>query len=129
MTGPTSIDVILHLSDHSPSGIVRIVKRLLPGTAVTKHERDVLSLMVYAIEALMERGDIHKQSGVFVLHQAPEAGEAVVTRFGKSVSHQMNGEPLKRFLAGELMQAGDAKKLPQCAVRYEDDPPAREDER
>ena len=121
MTTPVSIEVILYLSDNSPSGIVRIVKRLPPGTAVTKHERDVLSLMVYAVEALLERKDIHKQSGVFVVHQAPESREAVVTRFGASVSHKISGEPLTRFLAGELMLQGDAEELPECALRYEDD--------
>jgi len=128
MTAPVPIEVILYLSDQSPSGIVRIVKRRLPGTAVTKHERDVLGLMVYAIEALMERKDIHKQSGVFVMYQEFEAREAVVTRFGASVSHKLSGEPLKRFEAGEVMQAGDAEKLPECVLRYEDDPPTTEDD-
>lgn len=124
----TSIDVILYIADKAPSGIVRIVKRLPPGTAVTKHERDVLLRLTRMLDRDVQVGASDPKSGVFVLHHTPEARDAVITPYGKLESYRVTGEPLTRFLSGRLMQAGDAVKLDECAVRYEDDEPTQEDE-
>lgn len=94
--------------------VLRFVEHKFPGGNLSKGQRTVLPLLARAVESLVVSGDVHPQSGVFVVTAEPPWGESHITRVTAStssgVAYRVAGTALRQFETGHVVDGDDVER-------------------